>query len=290
MSKVYVIGGTGGVGSPTVKELLEKGVSVTVLVRDPTKAATLFGQPENLKIVQGDYTSYDSFKESISGHERLFLLVHDFNDMVKIKATYAKLAYEAGVKQIVDISSASVSGPWRQTFIATEHFLSEDIIFRMPDRGTYVALRPTQFYTNHFFNDHNTVRSQSTIFGCAHPDLKSAWISPNDIAHLAANILTEPIEKHRDSVYDMTGELVSANDRAQILSRVLGKTVNYVQVPNAQQYKVYTEIVHMPHYIAYGLIDGNMMDFAVNEGLPVVLGRPTESLEAWYTANIERFT
>jgi hypothetical protein len=56
-----------------VKKLWEKGVSVTVLFRDPTKAATLYGQPENLGIMQGDYTSYECFKDSISGHEGLFL-------------------------------------------------------------------------------------------------------------------------------------------------------------------------------------------------------------------------
>jgi uncharacterized protein YbjT (DUF2867 family) len=289
MSKVYVIGATGGIGTQAVKELLERGVSVTTLVRDPSKAATLFGQAENLNVVQGDYSSFDSFKSTIAGHERLFLLVSDIQNMVTIKTTYAKLAYEAGVKQIVHVSSGTVSGSWRQNIISTGHYYSEEAIFNLPNRGGYVVLRPMQFFTNQFFNDANTVKSKNAIFSSAPPDQKSAWVSPNDIAHLAVNVLTEPIEKHGDIVYDMTTEMISGNDRAEILSRVIGKDVKYVQIPVEQQYKVLTEIVQMPHSMAYALVDHGPGNYDVNHALPIVLHRPVEKLEAWFEVNKAKF-
>ncbi|KAJ2960211.1 hypothetical protein NQZ79_g4416 [Umbelopsis isabellina] len=133
MAKVYVLGATGGIGTQVVKELLEQDVPTTILARDPSKASSLFGKNGKLNVVQGDYTSVEAFKSSIVGHERLFLLVRDLNGMPKIKATFAKIAYEAGVKQVVDVSSETVSGSWRSDIITTAHYYAERAIYELPD-------------------------------------------------------------------------------------------------------------------------------------------------------------
>lgn len=290
MNKVYVLGATGNVGSQIVKSLLEQDIPTTVLVRDPAKAAQAFGAyVDNLNIVQGDYNDYESFKNTIAGHERLFLLVNDFFNMAKIKINYAKIAYEAGVKQIVHLSSGSVSGAWRQNFGSTAHYVAEETIFNLPDRGAYVSLRPTGFFSNHLMSDDKTIRFQGAILGSSHPDLKKPLISPNDIAQVAVNILTEKIEKHGDSVYDMTSELLSGKERAEILSRVLGKDIKYIQIPAEQEYNILVEHAYMPHTVAYGLVDANYKSFDINLGLPIILGRPTESLETWIESNKDKF-
>ncbi|KAI8579089.1 hypothetical protein K450DRAFT_243820 [Umbelopsis ramanniana AG] len=289
MSKVYVIGATGGIGNQLVKILLSRGVLTTVLVRDPSKAAGLFGESENLTVVQGDYADNEAFKQSIVGHERLFLLVRDFYSMAAIKRNFAQIAYASGVKQIVDVSSGTVNGAWREHHISTMHYASEEAIFNLPDRGSYVTLRPTQFFSNHFFADHQTVKFKNAIFGSANPNSRVPWISPTDIAELAANVLTEPIEKHGDMVYHMTSEVLSGNDRAKILSRVLGKDVKYVQISAEEQYKAYVEHVHVPHSVAYGFVDASLKDFEVNHALSIVLHRPPQSLEPWLELNKDKF-
>jgi uncharacterized protein YbjT (DUF2867 family) len=109
------------------------------LVRDSSKEAGLFGESENLMVVQGDYAETESFKKSIVGHERHFLLVFDFNRMATIKRNYAQIAYAAGVKQIVDVSSGTVNAPWRKHQLSAIHYASEEAIFNIPDRGSYVA-------------------------------------------------------------------------------------------------------------------------------------------------------
>ncbi|GAB5590781.1 hypothetical protein Unana1_05681 [Umbelopsis nana] len=288
MSKVYVLGSTGGVGSQVVKALLDKGVPTTALARDPSKAAQLFGESEHLNVVQGDYADYESFKNSIAGHERLFLLINDFTNMPAIGAGYAKIAYEAGVKQIVHVSSGSAGESWRGSQIGTQHFYAEQGIFNLPNRGAYVTLRPTGFFSNHFFGDHQTIRFKSAIFGSADPDIKRAWISPGDIAQVAANILTEPIEKHGDGVYALTSQNLSGRERAEILSRILGKDISYIQIPIEAEYKAFIENTHFPHIVVYGLVDFNA-SFEVNEGLPIILHRPVETLDVWLKANKDKF-
>ncbi|KAJ2958030.1 hypothetical protein NQZ79_g6375 [Umbelopsis isabellina] len=289
MSKVYILGATGGVGAQVVKELLERQVPTTVLVRDPSKAASLFGKQDNLNIVQGDYDNVDNFRATIPGHERLFILVKDIDSMSKIKVTFAKMAYEAGVKQIVDISSISVSGPYRENYIAAAHYFSEDAIYKLPIRGNYVALRPTSFFSNHFFGDNKTVQYKGIITGHQGPDEKMSWISTTDIAHLAVKIMTEPVEKHVDMVYNLTSVSMSGNERAAAISRAIGKEIKYVQVPFEQQYKAMVEFAQMPHYLVFGLLAGNNDSSSVNEGLPLLLNRPTETLEEWITANKSAF-
>jgi hypothetical protein len=90
-------------------------------------------------------------------------------------------------------------------------------------------------------------------------------------------------------VYHMTSEVLTGNDRAQILSRVLGKDVKYVQISTEKQYKGLVEDAHMPHSVAYGFVDTSMKGFETNPALPIVLRRSPQSLEAWLELNEDKF-
>ncbi|KAG2180742.1 hypothetical protein INT44_003749 [Umbelopsis vinacea] len=284
MSKVFVIGATGQLGAAVAKGLLEKNVSVTAYVRDASKAEKLFQQSDNLNVVQGSYDDLDAFKAAVTGHERLFLMVQSFDNMRGIKSAFAKIAYEAGVKQIVDIScSQDMALSWRSNAVSENHRESEEAIINIPNRGRYVALRPSGFFSNFYMGDIHTVRYASAIMGCVPADEKRMWISPTDISLVAVNVLTEPIEQHKDRVYEMTSESLSGDDRAQILSKVLGKDIKYVQRSAVEEYKSFTS--HgIPHEIAYGFVDYFSLGH-VNVGLPILLGRDTESFETWVENN-----
>lgn len=286
--KVYVIGGTGNIGVQVVQGLLAKNVATTIFVRSPEKAWTLFNNSKNLTFVEGDYSNMEKFKATVIGHTRLFLLVASFEDMPGIKASFAKFAYEAGVQQVVQISSQSVSSGWRQSFIGTEHRLAEEAIFNLPNRAAHVTLRPSAFFTNHFVANDKQIKFKNIICSSMNEDQKVPFISTNDIALAAINILTEPIEKHRDAVYEMTSELLSGKDRAAIFSRVLGKDITFVQIPVEDEYKNYMELARMPHVLAYCILD-LPMGHSLSTGLPLLLGRKTETLEQWVTENKSKF-
>lgn len=105
---IFVVGATGNVGSNTVRQLLEKGSRVTIYVRNPAKATTLFpGQESLLSIVQGDYSDLTPFDNAIaSGFTRLLVLIQaEGVAMAELKSHMATVAYNSGVKQVVDISS-----------------------------------------------------------------------------------------------------------------------------------------------------------------------------------------
>jgi len=284
MSKVFVLGATGQLGSAVVKSLVEKNVSVTAYVRDASKAEKLFGQSDKLNVVQGGYEDLDVFRAAVAGHERLFLMVQSFTDMRGVKHAFSKIAYEAGVKQIVDIScTQEMALSWRSNIVSEGHRSSEEAIINIPNRGNYVALRPSGFFSNLFMGDIHTIRHANVIMGCVPSDEKRMWISPTDISAVAVNVLTEPIDQHNDAVYEMTSESLSGDERAQILSKVLGKDIKYVERSAVEEYKAYRG-VGMSHLAAYGLVDYFSLGH-VNRGLPILLGRDTESFETYVENN-----
>lgn len=290
MSKVFVIGATGQLGAAVVEGLLEKKVTVTAYVRDASKAEKTLGKSDNLNVVQGGYDDLDVFQAAIAGHERLFLMVQSFTNMRDIKYAFAKIAYEAGVNQIVDISSTQEMAPaWRSNAVCESHRMCEEAIINIPNRGKYVALRPSFFFSNHFMGDIHTIRNGNVILGCNPPNEKRMWISPTDISALAVNVLTESIEHHNDCTYEMTSEALSGDERAQILSKVIGKEIKYVQRSALEEYKAYVS-VGMPHDTAYSFVEYYPQGQGhITRGLPILLGRDPESLEEWLGKNKQAF-
>ena len=152
--KIFVVGGTGNIGSRVIKELLQtESNSVTAYVRSVEKAQQLFGNPSNLTLIQGDYNNLTLFEKSIAGHSRLFLVVHDpdIHDIPKHAAALGERAYGAGVQQIVTVSGLWAAFPYRSSFIGDASYKAETALASIPNRGTLVTLRPSVFMTNHLW-------------------------------------------------------------------------------------------------------------------------------------------
>ncbi|KAI3697188.1 hypothetical protein L6452_30020 [Arctium lappa] len=64
---VLVIGGTGGVGQLVVASLLNRNVKLRLLLRDPEKATTLFGEQEEekLQVMKGDTRNSEDLEPSM---------------------------------------------------------------------------------------------------------------------------------------------------------------------------------------------------------------------------------
>ncbi|KAG2181084.1 hypothetical protein INT43_008666 [Umbelopsis isabellina] len=287
IERVFVTGGAGNVGRKVVQELVDNYIQATVYTKDVAKAYDLFPYDCSLTFVEGDYNDMDAFAKAIVGHTRLFLLVVDVRRLADIKVQYAKIAYQAGVKQIVDISSNMVSKAWRYNFASAAQGPAERALVNLPDRAAYVTLRPSSFMTNHLYFDAVTLR-QGSLVGIVAPNCKQEWISTNDIGLAAANILQEPIEKHANAVYDMIGDSVSSNERADIFSKVLEREIKYYQVRPLERYKLLNEHVKIPHSIAYAYCSRDTQR-DVNIEIEILLGREPETLKQWITNNRHYF-
>ncbi len=215
MSSILVIGATGTVGRPLVRDLLAKGESV--------KAASRSGAPvEGAEGVAFDIAAPD-FDAVFAGVDRLYLLLPGGHlAITELLLPIVAAAAERGVKivfQSVFGVDADDSIPYRQVEIAIEK------------SGTpYVILRPNWFSDN-FLNywkagiDHGVIAVPAA-------DGKSSFIDARDIAASAAAALTS--DEFDGRAFNLTGpEALGYGDAAAILSDALGKPVEYQPIDDA---------------------------------------------------------
>ncbi|CAO3654707.1 unnamed protein product [Mucor fragilis] len=285
--RVFIVGGTGNIGVKAVNDLLDNKIPVTLYARSPEKVNALFSS-NLVSVVQGDYSDLSPLKEGIKGHTRLLLLVGDFSDFVNTKKAIATFAYEAGVQQVVDISSFTVNMGWRSTVIGSHHYYGEKAIFDIPNRGHFVALRPGRFMSNNLGMARPI--ADKGIYDSTEPNLAQGWISPNDIGAVAAVVLREDVKKHMDAVYNLTGDAVTPAERAAIFSRITGHDIKYIQVSPVQKYHKIMESGHFAHLFAIDFVDNleSNDDSTITPAIEILLGRKPETLEEYLTANKDK--
>ncbi|KAI7865884.1 uncharacterized protein EV154DRAFT_532982 [Mucor mucedo] len=284
--RVFILGGTGNIGIKLVQDLLEKKVAMTLYARTPSKIESMFpNSTELINIVQGDFSDLSSLETGIKGHSRLFLLVSDFSDFVNLKKNIAKIAYDSGVKQIVDISSAAVNMGWRTSYIGALHYGAEKAMLDLPGRGNLVTLRPGRFMTNMILS--SRPGPDNIIFDTFPSNSSLGFISTNDIGAVAAVVLSESIAKHGDAVYSLTGDTSNGHQWAQVVSDIVGRQINYQQIKPIQKYNKVMESGHFPHIFAIDLATAtdSFPDARVTPEISILLGREPETFKEYLIAN-----
>lgn len=71
--QISIIGGTGNLGAPVVKFLLQDGFNIKLIVRNIGKAKQLFGENPKLKWVEADLRDVAGLKSALSGTACLYL-------------------------------------------------------------------------------------------------------------------------------------------------------------------------------------------------------------------------
>jgi uncharacterized protein YbjT (DUF2867 family) len=117
-------------------------------------------------------------------------------------------------------------------------------------------------------------------------------VDPWDVAAVAAVALTE--SGHQGQAYALTGpEALSFGQMADVLARVLGKPVDYIDIPD----KAVGEQMRkagLPDYVIEGLIGtfaavrAGLLDYCTGD-VEKVTDRPPRSFEAWCRAHCLRF-
>jgi uncharacterized protein YbjT (DUF2867 family) len=215
MGKTLVIGGTGTVGSATVRELQRRGVAVGVMTRSAEKARAL---PTGVTGVVGSMQRPETLPAVFEGIEKLFLITPLDRDEMHQGIDAVDAAVAAGVKHIVYLS---VHHADRATEIP--HFVS-----KLPVEGAikasgvpYTILRPNNFFQN-------DLGLKDAILAGFYPQPMGAIgmhrVDVRDIAEAAAIALTQP--GHAGQTYSVVGpEAFNADQTAALLSRLLGRPV-----------------------------------------------------------------
>lgn len=218
---VLVTGGTGNVGAPLVRRLVERGVRVRVAVRDPGPAPIASDMVERVRFEFGDPRSYAS---ALAGVERLFLLRPPaISDVEAQIHPFVTAAVAAGVRQIVFLS---VVGADRARFIPHAKIEAH---LRASGVETWTFLRAGFFAQNLVDTYAPDIRGEDRLYLPA-GDGKVAFVDAEDLAEVAALALTSPLDDPRFArrAPSLTGPVALDFDAvASLLSAELGRPIRY---------------------------------------------------------------
>jgi (4-alkanoyl-5-oxo-2,5-dihydrofuran-3-yl)methyl phosphate reductase len=218
---ILVTGATGNIGSELVKLLVAKGMPVRVISRDEKKVSHL--DPAVQRVI-GDRHDPSIVRKAAQGADKVFMLAVLFDKNHEADRLLIEEAKQAGVGQIVMISSHAVR--LEGNLIGRLHREKEELIEQSGVPWTF--LHPGGFMSNSL-QWVDVIKSQSKVFNPMGKG-KTAPISPHDIATVAAVGLTS--SGHEGKTYGLTGaESLSTPEQVEILSKVTGKPIECVDIP-----------------------------------------------------------
>lgn len=213
-----ILGGTGTVGSATVRALLARGEKVHVLTRSPEKAKAL---PTGVVPVVGDLADPLGLEAIFRGVETLFLInALGLGELQEGLSALAE-AKRAGAKRIVYLSIHDV-----EKGLHVPHFAGKLAIERaLAASGVpHVILRPNNFFQNDQFS-----RDAILQYGVYPQPIGSVGLSRidvRDIADAAVNALTDA--KHEGKTVALVGaEAQTGEQTAAVWSQALGRSIQY---------------------------------------------------------------
>ncbi len=294
---VLVTGATGDTGGATVDELLARGHRVRAACPRAGWSRSKKLQERGVEVVYGDLLDFGQVRSALSGVKRAYFVYPIRPGILQATAYFAQAAKEAGVEGIVNMSQISARED-AKSHAATDHWLAERVF---DWSGVTVAhIRPTYFAEWLLYVAPMIKAGRLHVpFGSG----KHAPIAAEDQARVIAGILEDPAT-HNGKVYPLFGPVeYTYRETAQVLSRVLGKSVEYKQV-DFEEFKKSLQSEEKPSAKGRGR-EGNDFLFqhlrevvidhqngifeGTNDLVEKIGGRPPMTLEGFITNHREAF-
>lgn len=217
--KILVTGATGKLGTKVVETLLKSvpASQLAVSVRNPEKAEGL--RNRGVDVRQGDYDRPETLDAAFAGIDRILIISADGDNETRIRqhTNAVEAAARAHVKFIAYTSVANASES--KLFLAPPHQAAEKAILK-----TGI---PYSFLRNNWYLENETASIQGVIAGApwvtSAGSGKTGWALQQDYAEAAAAVLTG--DGHENTVYELSGKLLTQDELASALGTVLGKEV-----------------------------------------------------------------
>lgn len=208
---ILVTGATGTVGGEVVRQLKGQDANIRLGLRQTKKIS-------GADTVTFDYTNRDTFKEALSGCEKLFLVAPPSRQNFDALGDLLEVAHQMGVQHIV-----GATGMGADRFSETTAGLFDSLVRQSP--VSWTILRPNWFMQNFFTYFRSEIISKGEIFLPA-ADATTSFVDVRDIASVAVTALLS--NKHRDQAFTLTGgESLSHREVASVLSQHLLRPVVY---------------------------------------------------------------
>ena len=231
---VLVSGATGQQGGALARMLLKKGHSVRAFVRRPASPEARELERLGAELAEGNFEEPSTIEDAAKGMDAVFVVATPFEAGTEVETRHgiaaADAARAAGVSHLV---YSSVAGANQDTGIP--HFDSkrkvEEYIEGLGVPYTIVA--PVYFMDNLLASWTLPQLKEGRFSMALPPSRPLQQIALSDIAAFTGVVL-ESREEFVDQRVDIASDELSGREVAEILTRVTGHEVHYVELPLEQ--------------------------------------------------------
>lgn len=221
---ILVTGAAGKLGTKVVETLLKSvpAHQLAVSVRQPEKAEHL--RARGVDVRHGDFDRPETLETAFQGIDRLLIISTDGdNETRHTNAVNAAQRAQVGFIAYTSLANANES----RLALAEVHRVTEEAI-----ANTGI---PYSFLRNNWYLENEIGTVQAVLAGA--PWVTSAgtgkvgWALRQDYAEAAAAVLAG--DGHENTIYELSGPLMTQEELAAALGAVLGKDVPVQQVDDA---------------------------------------------------------
>lgn len=265
---VLVTGATGNIGRRVVDELIRLGGSdigdIRALTANPVKAAL----PESVTAITGHLRKPETLPAAFDGVERVYL--------APFPATVGptlELMAQAGVQYVVALSGGA---HWAEHAAAV----------------TASGLAHTQLGPGEFCENFAMWAPQikTGIVRDVSPEQVQSPVSMDDIARVAAHLLTASPDAHLGAMYELTGPVaLSRADIARQIGVGLGTPVEMQRCSRAEAEDLLRPVMGDGAHWYLDLLESDLQHQTANDNVERLTGTPAESMSQWAARNRAQF-
>ncbi|KYC40977.1 hypothetical protein WA1_24365 [Scytonema hofmannii PCC 7110] len=229
--KIVIAAASGNIGRRTAEKVVQAGVETILLTRQPEKLAAQVAQGATVKPISSDDTS--GLIEATQNAEALFWLTPPKLNAPSLRDWYIQTAMagasavrENKIKRVVNISGLGAgAGP----DLGTVTFVGNvESIFNQTGSNV-LHLRPGYFMEN-FLEQVKFIQQDSAVYFPYASNHDIPWISTDDIGDETAKYLLDDCWSGQWTRNLMGPENLTLSEVTAILSQVLNRSIDYVQV------------------------------------------------------------
>ena len=279
---ILVTGATGKTGGAVVRELLAKGFPVRAVVRaDDARSQAL--QRAGAETVVADLYNPEQLLAAMRGTQRAYYVPPFQPNMIHSAVAFADAAREARLEHVVQMSQWT-SSPSHPAVLTRQTWLVDRLFETIPGVA-HTVVNPGMFADN--FLRVIDFPALLGIFPVLSGTSRSAPVSNEDIARVVTAVLADP-DEHAGKRYRPTGpKLLSAQEMASVVARVVGRRVRPVNMPFWMLAKVARlqksadpfELVCLRYYMQDHKRGAFEFDGGVTDVVRELTGTPAEDFE-----------
>lgn len=266
--RILVMTASGKTGLLIARRLLSEGFPITALVhKEDKRSADLRGQGAD--VVVGSGASIDDVRKAMTGAQRAYFNNPIAAGSLRAAAVFISVAAEQKLQTAV-VLSQWLANPKHPSLHTREVWLADRLLALLPETAV------TTINVGFFADNDLQLLPFAAQFGLFMPPYgagRNAPPSNEDIAAVAAEILAWP-SGHAGKTYRPTGpQLLSPQDIAALLGKVVKRKVKYINAPSWIMLKVMRGMGFSDYVIAQFqqyVLDYQLGTFAANAPTDVV--------------------